>query len=442
MSDSDELHGWFAIGGYISVDEKTARKYFKEYGLPVRKIGGRYRASKSELDTWMHARRQGAPKRVPPPAQVDGAGQKKQVAFPARLLPLTLLSLAVLIVLLVGVENLIVRARPGPLEQAVIRQGEFVALDERERVVWRHSMPDFDPEAIQPATTPLVRDVTGDGQAEVFFNYHPVPSREEAGRLLCFSATGVVRWTFSYAAELTIGTRHFTPLYMGHHLRWVEVGGKSLVLIVLRHSTWFPARVVLLEPTLGHVRAEYWHPGFIEAVTLFDIDQDGVDELFLGGVNNPGPGPGHPSLAVLDLPFAEPTTNLPNFFGGGNARERAYILFPHIDFLEAQRHMAVVNELTTTGSRLRVKVRALDRAELIYDLTRDLTVRNVWPSDTTLQNHDAYYRAQGLPHVYSEAERDRWQTVLSFPTAPDGNSQAVRDAFAQAHSVGTLDEVR
>ena len=46
------LHGMKAICAYLGVSENTARKYIKEEGLPVGRIGGGLVSDEEKIDTW------------------------------------------------------------------------------------------------------------------------------------------------------------------------------------------------------------------------------------------------------------------------------------------------------------------------------------------------------------------------------------------------------
>ena len=47
------LNGWQAIAEYLKVSAKTAKRYAKEHGLPVRQEGGAILASERSLTLWV-----------------------------------------------------------------------------------------------------------------------------------------------------------------------------------------------------------------------------------------------------------------------------------------------------------------------------------------------------------------------------------------------------
>jgi len=76
-----------------------------------------------------------------------------------------------------------------------------------------------------------------------------------------------------------------------------EGGGKMEVIAVADHFPDFPCVVLKIEARNGNSLAEYWHPGYITVLNHKDIDGDGLQEIFLGGVNN---GYRLGALVVLD----------------------------------------------------------------------------------------------------------------------------------------------
>lgn len=50
-----DLNGWAQIADALNVDERTARKYEREQGLPVKRVLGQVRANTDELRAWVRA---------------------------------------------------------------------------------------------------------------------------------------------------------------------------------------------------------------------------------------------------------------------------------------------------------------------------------------------------------------------------------------------------
>ncbi len=421
-----ELSGWKQIASHLGVSVPTARKYHRDLGLPVIERNGRYFAFTGDLDHWKRGAgsASGPPRggdRPPvsplarPPAAGPAAGR-----LGARALAV------VLLVLLAGAffASRVAQRRHGDLAYAVVRGHYLVATDASGTELWRRRFAELgSPQS--GSLAPLIRDVDHDGHKEVLLDVSNSLPGESRGRLICLDHHGKLVWQFVYGRDLTVAGRHFAREYVGHHLRWVESSGRSWVLVDARQATWFPTQVVLLDPASGAVVSEYWHPGYLASIATADLDGDGKNELLLGGVNNPGDGPGHASLAVLDLPFGPPHGGH-NYFGHGNAIERAYLLFPRSDVFRILPELLLAEEIRILGGKiLQVGVGAAG-TELFFRLDPELRVLDVRPSDSFVILHDQLFSRGLLDHRYQPEERSHWRHVLRLPTAPDGNRAGIR----------------
>lgn len=399
-----ELAGWKQIASYLGVTIPTARKWARDLGLPVVQRGQRYFAFTRELDQW----RQSSPN---PPRVVS------------RKIPhWSLVGLAASVVVLTAVG--IWLAWPSQIQQpprAAVQNGHLVVLDGENRLIASVPLPGRQVSTSQKQ--PFLRDVDGDGVEEVFLIYEPIRRRSETGHVTCFNLDGTRRWRFSLGRPLRVGDRNFEPFYVGARYGWIEASEETYLLIVAHHSLWYPSQVVLLEPTTGAVVSEYWHPGFVETYAAGDLDGDHVPELLLGGINNPGDGPGHPSLVVLGIPFSE-SRGRKNFFGPANAKERHYVLFPQPDVLSVEKSLAAVSELEIQepDQRISIAIRGGDRHNyLFYYLDYDLNVVDLRSSDYFRTRHNRMRNSGELDHNYDPSELDALRSPAYFPTAPNAN---------------------
>lgn len=422
-----ELSGWKQIARYLHVSQPTARKYYRLKGLPVVERNRRYFAFAGDLDRW---RRQG-PRATA--AESDGAqgSERRSVPDRRRLRSPVLGALLLVVLVAAGAATWLTLRQPGALRRVVAEGEDLVAFDASGSEIWRRHFPGIKPpEDGKPA--PLVVDVDQDGHNEVLFDVSSRHPERSNGHLLCLDHRGRQRWEFTYGRAWTLHGRYLEPMYVGHHLRWLETGGHRWILVIARHATWFPAQIALLDPASGKLVSEYWHPGYINAVEAVDLDGDGKSELLLGGTNNPGEGLGHASLAVLDLPFAAPRDE-PSYFGSANARERSYLLFPRPEIFTTLPALMNVVQINPQGpDRLQVVVGADGKAFLDYYLDHALRVLDVRPTDQLVVMHDRAFTRGLIDHRLSEEELLGWRKVQRFRTAPDGNGAAVERRFATA----------
>jgi hypothetical protein len=174
---------------------------------------------------------------------------------------------------------------------------------------------------------------------------------------------------------------------------------------------------------------EYWHPGGIFRLLLQDLDGDGIDEVLLGGLNNPGQGVGHAALSVLKIPFSatkrKPGAERSPFFEFTQGKEFSYILFPRLDVSTVEGKLPLITEMSVTGDK-RILVRiSMEEIHSFYYLDFNLKLIEARFTDNLVALHDRLSKLGLLDHGMTEQEMSSYHRVEIFPTAPDGNSAEV-----------------
>lgn len=285
-----------------------------------------------------------------------------------------------------------------------------------------------------PETPPLFRDVDGDGFKEVLFNHWPLNNKVENGKLICFDNDGSPLWEFPYGRlsggrEHRFNGRYFEPFFSGEYFDTLKTPSGTFILTVARHTNWYPTQVALLRPATGELVSDYWHPGYIYAVELFDVGQDGTVELLVGGANNPDNGYGRPGLAVLEIPFPEPSGSQ-NFFGAWNQRESEYLVFPLFDLFKAQGQGAAVQRIEAMKpDRLALWVGQPPENYVVYYLDHNLRLTDVRPFSKLVATHDNHFLDNRLDHKYGQKDLIVSRRIVRVASAPDGNSEEVEAWF-------------
>ncbi|GAB4230887.1 MAG: hypothetical protein Kow00109_02820 [Acidobacteriota bacterium] len=263
---------------------------------------------------------------------------------------------------------------------------------------------------------------------------------EKSDELRCYEADGKLRWSFRNRRTLEFGRRSFMNnsgiLFFGAPLQGED--GRHYVLVVLSDRFYFPCGVLLLDPHDGRVRAEYWHPGwfFIGACVLYDWDEDGWEELLLGGVNNPGPGPGRPALAVLDVPFPPSDPRTPNLFGLPGGQEKFYVLFGRTDVWDALRfRVDVVTLRPTTSDEFWIEFK-MDAATYRIRTDRHFQPIEAIPPQSFQVLHRNLESEGPLDHELTAEEVREALRPLYFRCAPNAN-----DPQSLQQGVATLEAV-
>jgi hypothetical protein len=420
------LRSWKAIAAHLQVDVRTVQRWHGRTDIPIYREGSGVRghptAYAEELDDWLTKRRPGERQRAP---------EHQVHRWPrAAIFAIVGGGLITLLAIVAGGLYLLRRDNPGPPFRAEIDHQVLRVFDAAGRSRWtlmmagagdvkQYDMSGYDHDAY------LIDDVNGDGRREVLVNVPMPVEGEQAGRLVCFSENGQQLWEFTFGKPLQWGDRRFSGKYVGWLFRKVRGPDRDYILTVAPHALWLPTQVALLDPATGKLVEEYWHPGSLRLCRTTDVDGDGVAEVLLGGINNPGLGLGHGALVVLKVPFSRTpdhrVAGTPDFMGG---HEAGYALLPRPDVCSAVGTIPFVTDLAVEADRIMART-SCGVAIVFHYLTFHLDPIETRYSDNFRVIHDRMQHDGLLDHAFNPAERACLNRVASFPTAVDGNSPAL-----------------
>jgi len=178
----EELHGWKEIAAALGTNIRTAQKYERRHGLPIRRMPGkrgRVYALRNEILAWRD-KRQPRESRNSAPAVV----QLLRRRFPAG---------AGVVVTVIAAALLYVRGGSGPVVSLRWNGPVLEALDSRGETVWTSVFPS-PPAVWGPRRTWIARELAGLGTVTLVF--HRPSAAAEPGTLFCFDAGGKVQWTY------------------------------------------------------------------------------------------------------------------------------------------------------------------------------------------------------------------------------------------------------
>ncbi len=281
-----------------------------------------------------------------------------------------------------------------------------------DHVLWQY-------EADRPSimhVPPLMTDLDGDGSKEIVASFDPLTPEDAPGRIVALSSTKDLRWAESFGGVAAMGTRVFGNHYFTHWLKRFKTESSDFIVAVLAHQPHFPSLVLIIDPTSGQLIGDYLHPGRIEALYLTDLNLNGRDELLLGGINNPGQGPGRPSLAIFELPFVQ-ATEPDAIFGRLQLRETQYFLFPRNDLFDLSMSVPAVKGIRRGGvGQYSFDINDPEGRAISWTLDRWLRPLGVYPSDTFSMAHN-----EKLDHLLGQEEIDSWLPIDRFERAPNAN---------------------
>ena len=199
-------------------------------------------------------------------------------------------------------------------------------------------------------------DLDGDGSPEMLFVHARPNNAKRSHQLLCFSADGKLRW--SYSLNRTVRTRNevFAPPFGIEAFRVLRLGpGKGLaVAITGEHALYYPFQIALLSPQ-GQFLREYWHSGHIQRTLVVEAPGGGRDLLYLAGVSNAYSRATLVVLDPLDMGGASREENLDyQLLDFPPPREVARILFPRTRATTRHRAFNMVSMMRQQGTDVAV----------------------------------------------------------------------------------------
>jgi hypothetical protein len=211
-------------------------------------------------------------------------------------------------------------------------------------------------------------DVDGDGIEEAVWMQ---PSAQGAGSwIVCCKALGEdsLRWEVSLQRKLVFPAQGETA--ENFRARMILAGdfdadGSGEVIVITYHDH-FPSYVMALDASTGAIKSTYVHVGHLSDGVAADLDDDGIQEILLCGINNAF---NEACLVVLDPRFMEghgPLTEAYRVEGFDQAYERAYILIP-----KTILGNAIPIERYNRGNKIEVHVETRDFRLAVDDQKED-----------------------------------------------------------------------
>ncbi|HWR53484.1 MAG TPA: hypothetical protein VN428_20420 [Bryobacteraceae bacterium] len=408
-----ELTSWKEIASYLGVSVRTAQLWEEQRGLPVRRLPGprgRVLLCIAELEAWKHSG-----------GIASEAAGINAVAIPAsiasrlkRLRPAYAGAAAVLIG--VVVLAFVVTRAPATPASARVQGSALVAFSAGGKELWRKHFESLSP--LMPPSRVWTGDLDGDGAAEVLFA--PIAAEGLTETIWCYGERGDVRWKFSPGRTVRTATRSYTGTYSARAFAVTRPGRSRRRRILLSSShAYFPSQVVLLSSE-GAVEREYWHAGHLEHVRLADLDRDGTEEFYLGGINNAAKAA---TLVVLDADHFAGAAKEANpeyaFEGLGEAKERARIIFPRTCINRLNEPFNIVQTMQFRSDGLAVAVAerlsATEALPVVYQFTPALRLNDVGTSSWFDAEHERLHASGILDHALSPSEVNALTPVTVTP---------------------------
>jgi hypothetical protein len=303
------LDSWKDIAAYLGRDVRTAIRWGKEKGLPVRRIPGGKRqavfAYTAELDSWLRGDRATelvvASQRPEDASGFDAAESVALQGSPvsassrtARLKYLYVIAAATAVVLLLSVLGLHHRTVSARVPVRIgFTLNALQAFDDSNQLLWTYTFPGpLEPSALSERR-PLsdfsyIGDFRGKGDREVLVSA-PVRSglntrNSPWTEVDLFSSRGDLLWSYLPQRRFLFGKHEIDGPWAGGALFVSGYAGKPQIWAALSQAVWSNSFVVNLDPAIGKDTLRFVNTGTVRALNEITTSQGKF--LLVAGFNN------------------------------------------------------------------------------------------------------------------------------------------------------------
>lgn len=451
----DQLQGWVEISAYLGRGVRTAQRWERLRGLPIRRTGipgaELIVASRREIDAWKAEHRIQGPSRrrpratkaaetagpsVPPGprfpfafawrAAVRGVAAARAWSHPWMWIG----SLATLTALLIMWPTL---RGPSPSDSAPfaaallpkpdhwrIDRRELRVFDAADTPLWSHRFEfPLDQAAYRdglPADSSAhlaaFDDLDRDGRPELFMI--PWASSPQDRRLYVFRPNGEVAFVAPPVKSVWFGGAEFAPPFFAERFAVTrDAQGSPSIWVAASHSLRFPTVIQKLD-VLGRVKGEYWSNGPVSLLASAQVS--GRRVLLAGGGNPEQEGA---SLTILDYDHpdgsAPATTPKYRCSSCSPGSPLALLVFPTSDVArELTRQPRVESIDVASGGDLTASVLQVHvvfpghedptHATVVYTLAADLRTAKAEVTDGFRQAHSELHLRGYLNHKFGPSD--------------------------------------
>ena len=319
---SGRLDSWKEIATYLDRDVRTAMRWAKDQGLPVRRVGGgRGRsvfAFSDELDAWLLGHpalgstppaQPVTPTVTPPtpplatiaPAAAGASVKTTTVSRPTRVVAQAVFAGAIALTAAATLPSLRSAPRLDPFSlRAVVKDGAVTLSDGSGGSAEIHRFDaGLTTHLARQSAPAVIADLNEDGQRDVMVGvaYDIEPGEHTRnGYLLNLSPSGRVQWKYTLGGTLRFAGETFREPWVMTEWQVSPAPGERRIAMAAHHWTWWPSTLTVLDAS-GRQRARFVNPGWLESVRWLDAERVAV-----AGFNN---AHDRAVLALLDSRRAE-----------------------------------------------------------------------------------------------------------------------------------------
>lgn len=416
-----DLNGWKEIADYLGITVRAAQKWEKEKGLPIRRMAGekgRVFALRYDLDLWKDSVSSEPAVRLEKAICSVAETPDSRIKTRSRAIPFFIVGAAILISIIAATSYLLFYypSTPGLWR---VEGNTLIISNAKGREVWRKVFPEqLEASYSQPENNYRVwiGNLRGRGEISVLFALVYKKSKSiTAGALICYSQRGIEQWRFNPGKVVSTATETFPDEYWPVNFAVKQMGANrpnSIVVSSIQNNL-YPTQIAVLTSD-GKLQREYWHSGIIGhhsegEIAIADLDKNGINEIYLGGVNN--------SYELATLIVLDPDTmagasieESPKYQlrGFEPGRELARILFPKSCITKVTARYVGVLGCDIHDGMISVFIPHIPGVSpMRYDLNTDFRVLKLEVGDRFRSEHIAMSNSGKLDHAWSPETEER-----------------------------------
>ena len=132
----------------------------------------------------------------------------------------------------------------------------------------------------------IIKDINNDKKNEVLFGIR-TEDKTNCGDIYLFDHKGNILWNYKLGKEMQYGDEIYSGDYAptGIDIYDLNNDGKNEIIIISAHLLYFPTEFIVLNLN-GEKTGSYWNSGRIADYAFQDLNNDGIKEVILSGMNN------------------------------------------------------------------------------------------------------------------------------------------------------------
>ncbi len=182
---------------------------------------------------------------------------------------------------------------------AIIKENVLYVYNEMGDILWKKGVPgmkdyrtdrSFESQNAKSVVREIfLDDLNGDGINDLLM----IGNFTERGlfandTLYCFNGEGELKWKYGCGSLAKFKTPRwkYSDLFIANYFTYKDKTKNKTRLFVIASTMYAPTKFFELDTRTGKVAQEFYNSGGITATSVFDLNNDGKDEIFIGGINN------------------------------------------------------------------------------------------------------------------------------------------------------------